>query len=64
MEKQHDDGQHDWDRLKQEVTQYALSIGIDKIGFASADPFLTLKERLYSHREKGYESGFEEKDIE
>ncbi|WP_047155422.1 tRNA epoxyqueuosine(34) reductase QueG [Aneurinibacillus tyrosinisolvens] len=65
MEKQqHDDRQHDWDRLKQEVTQYALSIGIDKIGFASADPFLTLKERLYRHREKEYESGFEEKDIE
>lgn len=54
----------DWRRLKQEVRDYAHQIGIDKIGFAAADPFLTLKERLYKHRELGYESGFEEKDIE
>ncbi|WCN37322.1 tRNA epoxyqueuosine(34) reductase QueG [Aneurinibacillus uraniidurans] len=52
------------EQLKQEVIAYAYSIGIDKIGFAAADPFLTLKERLYTHRERGYESGFEEKDIE
>lgn len=52
------------EQLKQEVIAYAHSIGIDKIGFATADPFLTLKERLYTHRERGYESGFEEKDIE
>ncbi len=54
----------DWSRLKQDVIRYAHHIGIDKIGFASADPFLMLKERLYKHREQGYESGFEEKDIE
>ncbi|HJV45571.1 MAG TPA: tRNA epoxyqueuosine(34) reductase QueG [Bacillota bacterium] len=51
-------------RLKQEVIDFAHSIGIDKIGFASADPFLELKERLYKHRELKYESGFEEHDIE
>ncbi|WP_051330731.1 tRNA epoxyqueuosine(34) reductase QueG [Aneurinibacillus terranovensis] len=51
-------------KLKEEVIHFSHSIGIDKIGFASADPFLALKERLYGHREKGYESGFEEKDIE
>ncbi|WCK55371.1 tRNA epoxyqueuosine(34) reductase QueG [Aneurinibacillus sp. Ricciae_BoGa-3] len=50
--------------LKQEVIDYAHSIGIDKIGFASANPFLALKDRLYTHRDNGYESGFEEKDIE
>jgi epoxyqueuosine reductase len=50
--------------FKKEVINYAQSIGIDKIGFASADPFLELKERLYKHREYGYESGFEEPDIE
>jgi epoxyqueuosine reductase len=50
--------------LKQEVIDYAHSIGVDKIGFASADPFLTLKDRLYAHRDNGFESGFEEKDIE
>lgn len=52
------------EQLKQETIAYAHSIGIDKIGFAAADPFLTLKERLYQHRALGYESGFEEKDIE
>lgn len=52
------------EELKQKVIDYALSIGIDKIGFTSADPFLELKERLYGHRELGYESGFEEKDLE
>lgn len=51
-------------QLKDKVVQYALSIGIDKIGFCSADPFLELKGRLVKHRELGYESGFEEPDIE
>jgi epoxyqueuosine reductase len=50
--------------LKQALIQFAASIGIDKIGFASADPFETLKERLIRHRSLGYESGFEEPDIE
>lgn len=54
----------DWRRLKQEVREYAQEMGIDKIGFAKADPFFSLKEKLYMHRELGYESGFEEKDIE
>jgi epoxyqueuosine reductase len=63
MEQQEKE-QSDWRHLKQEVIDYAHTIGIDKIGFASADPFLTLKERLYQHRTLGYESGFEEKDIE
>jgi len=51
-------------QLKDRVINYALSIGIDKIGFASADPFLELKDRLVKHRELGFESGFEESDIE
>lgn len=50
--------------LKNEIIAYSRSIKIDKIGFASVDPFLTLKERLKQHRELGYESGFEEKDLE
>ncbi|TGV29435.1 tRNA epoxyqueuosine(34) reductase QueG, partial [Mesorhizobium sp. M00.F.Ca.ET.186.01.1.1] len=53
-----------WQQTKQSIIDYAKEIGIDKIGFASADPFLTLKERLMEHREKGYESGFEEPDLE
>ncbi|KMZ42563.1 MULTISPECIES: tRNA epoxyqueuosine(34) reductase QueG [Bacillales] len=53
-----------WEQTKQSIIDYAKEIGIDKIGFASADPFTTLKERLIVHREKGYESGFEEPDLE
>ncbi|WJQ82694.1 tRNA epoxyqueuosine(34) reductase QueG [Brevibacillus brevis] len=53
-----------WEQTKQSIIDYAKEIGIDKIGFASADPFTTLKERLLGHREKGYESGFEEPDLE
>ncbi|MED1781596.1 tRNA epoxyqueuosine(34) reductase QueG [Brevibacillus fortis] len=53
-----------WEQTKQSIIDYAKEIGIDKIGFASADPFTTLKERLLVHREKGYESGFEEPDLE
>lgn len=51
-------------QLKQEVIQYSREIGIDKIGFASADTFETLKDRLMRQQELGYQSGFEEKDIE
>ncbi|CRF28600.1 putative Fe-S protein [Mycobacterium tuberculosis] len=54
----------DWARLKEELRGDAPRLGIDKIGFASADPFADLKDILLKHREKGYESGFEEPDIE
>lgn len=53
-----------WQSLKEEIRQAAPSLGIDKIGFASADPFTELKEILLKRREKGHESGFEEKDID
>nr|WP_139491881.1 tRNA epoxyqueuosine(34) reductase QueG [Brevibacillus dissolubilis] len=53
-----------WQQTKQAIIDYAKEIGIDKIGFASADPFIELKERLVRHREKGYESGFEEPDLD
>ncbi|OES44004.1 tRNA epoxyqueuosine(34) reductase QueG [Domibacillus iocasae] len=50
-------------QLKQELIDYSKDIGIDKIGFAAADPFLELKQRLIQQQELGYASGFEEKDI-
>lgn len=50
--------------LKQKIIEKAKALKIDKIGFASADPFTELRERLVLHRKKGYESGFEEPDIE
>lgn len=56
--------ERDWLQLKQEIKENARRFGIDKIGFASADPFVEMKRRLIEHRRKGYESGFEEPDIE
>jgi epoxyqueuosine reductase len=53
-----------WEQTKQAIIEYAEKIGIDKIGVASADPFVELKQRLLEHREKGYESGFEEPDLD
>src|SRR5690625_699947 len=53
-----------WAKMKEKLKQIAPELGIDKIGFASAAPFVELKERLINHREKGFESGFEEPDLE
>ncbi|OWA35141.1 tRNA epoxyqueuosine(34) reductase QueG [Saccharibacillus sp. O16] len=53
-----------WEALKQEIIEAAPSLGIDDIGFAAADPFLSLRVRLEQHRAKGYESGFEEPDLD
>lgn len=50
--------------LKEELIQYAKEIGVDKIRFASADTFDSLKDRLILHESLGYLSGFEEPDIE
>lgn len=54
----------DSNQLKQLLISKAKEIGIDKIGFASADPFIELRERLNEQQELDYASGFEEKDIE
>ncbi|MFC5590867.1 tRNA epoxyqueuosine(34) reductase QueG [Sporosarcina soli] len=51
-------------RLQQAVREYAQSIGIDKIGFTTAAPFRELKNRLKRQQELGYQSGFEEKDLD
>ncbi|QGG57966.1 tRNA epoxyqueuosine(34) reductase QueG [Paenibacillus sp. B01] len=53
-----------WSRLKSEMKEAAYGLGIDDIGVASPEPFAALKGRLIRHRELGYESGFEPKDIE
>ncbi len=51
-------------QLKSDIVAYSKTIGIDKIGFAAADPFKSLKERLRRQQDLGYQSGFEESDIE
>lgn len=52
------------EQLKREVIEYSKEIGIDKIGFTSANMFEELKQRLITQQELGYQSGFEESDIE
>lgn len=54
----------DYQQLKQDIIAYSKEIGIDKIGFASADPFTELKSRLIRQQELGYQSGFEEPDLD
>ena len=54
----------DYDQLKQEIIEYSQSIGVSKIGFASAEPFSELKNLLLRQQALGYQSGFEEKDID
>lgn len=45
--------------LKQEVIEESKRLGIDKIGFTSADPFVELKEHLRNQEKLNYASGFE-----
>lgn len=52
------------DDLQRDFVAYAMSIGVDKIGFTTAAPFTELKNRLRRQQELGYQSGFEESDIE
>ncbi|TFD97705.1 tRNA epoxyqueuosine(34) reductase QueG [Jeotgalibacillus salarius] len=52
-----------YDVLKQEIIDHAEELGIDKIGFTSADFFSDLKSRLIRQEALNYQSGFEEKDI-
>ncbi|WP_099157406.1 tRNA epoxyqueuosine(34) reductase QueG [Virgibacillus ndiopensis] len=51
-------------QLKQEIIEYSKEIGIDKIGFASADVFSELKERLKRQQTLKFQSGFEKGTIE
>ncbi|MFD1029897.1 tRNA epoxyqueuosine(34) reductase QueG [Metaplanococcus flavidus] len=52
------------DQFQKELVAYASEIGIDKIGFASAEPFFSLKHRLIRQQQLQYQSGFEEADVE
>ena len=54
----------DINQLKQDIIAYSKGIGIDKIGFTTADTFSEMKNRLLRQEMLGYQSGFEEKDIE
>jgi epoxyqueuosine reductase len=53
-----------YSELKQDIIDYSKTIGIDKIGFASASTFGEMKGRLIRQQELDYQSGFEEPDID
>ncbi|MFD2654700.1 tRNA epoxyqueuosine(34) reductase QueG [Gracilibacillus thailandensis] len=48
-----------YQQLKEELITYSKEIGIDKIGFASTEPFAEFKSRLEEQQALGYASGFE-----
>lgn len=54
----------DYSALKSEIISYSKEIGIDKIGFTSADSFQDLKNRLIRQEELKFASGFEEPDLD
>jgi epoxyqueuosine reductase len=54
----------DFDSLKKDIIDYSKQIGIDKIGFTTANSFSTMKNRLIRQEMLGFQSGFEESDIE
>ena len=54
----------DYQALKTKIRHQAYEIGIDKIGFASAEPFYELEESIKKQQEKGHHSGFEHKVLE
>lgn len=50
--------------LKEKIIEESKRIGIDKIGFTTADPFDELEDKLRKQQELGHHSGFEHKVIE
>lgn len=54
----------DYQQLKEEIIIYSKEIGIDKIGFTTANTFGEMKNRLIRQAELGFQSGFEEPDID
>ncbi|MGZ9587166.1 tRNA epoxyqueuosine(34) reductase QueG [Paenibacillus marinisediminis] len=53
-----------WAELKARIQAALPELGIDQIGFTTAEPFTLLKERLQQSVDKGYASGFEEPDLD
>lgn len=51
-------------QLKNEVIAFSKQIGIDKIGFTTANTFDELKNRLIRQQELNFQSGFEEPNTE
>ncbi|WP_148866601.1 tRNA epoxyqueuosine(34) reductase QueG [Thermosediminibacter litoriperuensis] len=50
--------------VKEKIINYAKSVGVDKVGFTTAEPFLAEREILLERKELGLFSPFEENDVE
>src|SRR5699024_10521063 len=50
--------------LKAQIIEACKEIGIDKIGFTTADPFEYMVEPLLEQHEKGHTTGFEHRVLE
>jgi len=50
--------------LKRDIIQFSQSIGIDRVGFTDASPFLKEREILWERKDIGLISPFEEQDID
>lgn len=53
-----------YQKLKQDIIEYSKTIGIDAIGFTSAEPFESLRPKLEAYYNNNYDSGFEKGTIE
>lgn len=53
-----------YENLKEQIIAGSKEIGIDKIGFTSADPFDHLKPSLVEQKENNHTTGFEHPDID
>ncbi|PLT29133.1 tRNA epoxyqueuosine(34) reductase QueG [Peribacillus deserti] len=53
----------DYNQLKSDIIAYSKTIGIDKIGFTTSSTFDEMKNKLIRQQELGFQSGFEEPDI-
>ncbi|WP_192988131.1 tRNA epoxyqueuosine(34) reductase QueG [Carnobacterium mobile] len=50
--------------LKEKIIEESKRIGINKIGFTTAEPFIELESKLTAQQAKGHHSGFEHKNIQ
>jgi epoxyqueuosine reductase len=50
--------------IKQKIIDFSKSIGIDAIGITKAEIMLELRDYLLEHKQQGYESGWEEDNID
>lgn len=53
-----------YEKMKEEITQYCYSLGLETIGFIPCRPFEELREFYLQRQQKNLQNEFEEKEIE